>query len=426
MEEILKSQSKLPPQQSILLSFFSVYFFFYIFPFPLGYNGNFDSISNAYNKGFTTIILWLNRIFFHHPIMTAVDNGSGDRAFNYVQVFTMAVLALIAIGIWHLFAKKKHATQILYWLYMYVQLYLSVTLVRYGLIKAIKAQFPFPYNGLTETYAESSPLQLMINFMGYSTVYNAFTGTIEVLAGVLIIFRKTSLIGALIAVAAMGNVVMMNIAYDVPVKLHAIHLLLMAMFIAAPFAGRLRSLFISNAATYIQAPRLIFEYKRNSLIAGGMILLSTLLLYSNLQRTRLKYSVYGDGAFQNTPLFGIYKINRFVKNRDTLLPLITDTLQWKTLTIVYKKRATIKMMNDSTKLCRIVTDTSKGILTLTDQEDTTYLGDFFYQQPDAMHLVLNGKIKKDSVVIWLEKQDLKKFRLVNHEFHWIHESLDTR
>ena len=428
MEDVLTKPSKLSSWQSLLFSFFSLYFFFYIFPFPVGYNGNLDSLTTGYYKAFNTLIVWFGHIFFHRSITNITDNGSGDRAFNYVQAFTMFVLALIGIIIWYFFVKRKSATRILYWLYLYTQLYLSVTLVRYGLEKIIKAQFPFPYYGLTETYAESSPMRLMINFMGYSTSYNLFTGAIEVITGWLILFRKTSLTGALIAVAALSNILLMNIGYDVPIKLHVCNLLLMALYIATPFAGSLCHLFVSDKPIHhtTNPDSFIYHKKRNPVVTGGMMLLASLLLYSNLQLTRLKYKTNGDGAFENTPLFGIYNVRTFIKNNDTLLPLITDTSQWKTLSIIYKKRATVRMMNDSTNQCRFVTDTSTKTMVLTDQDDTAYQANFIYKQPDAMHLVLNGKVKNDSVEIWLEKQDMKKFRLVNHEFHWIHESLDNR
>jgi len=63
---------------------------------------------------------------------------------------------------------------------------------------------------------------------------------------VLLVFRRTSLIGAMLAVPVMANVVLLNFAYDIPVKLYSIHLLIMALAVIAPNAHRLYGVLVQN------------------------------------------------------------------------------------------------------------------------------------------------------------------------------------
>jgi hypothetical protein len=67
--------------------------------------------------------------------------------------------------------------------------------------------------------------------MAASTAYTFFCGLTEVTAGTLLLFRRTLTVGALVAVAALVNIVLLNFCYDVPVKLYSSHLLMMALFL---------------------------------------------------------------------------------------------------------------------------------------------------------------------------------------------------
>jgi hypothetical protein len=134
---------------------------------------------------------------------------------------------------------------------------------------------------------------------------------------------------------------------------------------------------------------------------------------------RHQYSVSGDGSFKETPLFGIYTVKKFIENNDTSKSVIADTIQWKTLNIFFPKKASIETMNDSVRMYSFTADTlSKKI----QFNAANYKSSFSYFKPDSTHLILNGKIKDDSVYILLEKQDMNKFLLLNRKFHWINES----
>ena len=85
--------------------------------------------------------------------------------------------------------------------------------------------------------------------MGHSAGYTIFTGVIEVLGGALLLFRRTTTLGALIVTGAMVQVAALNYAYDVPVKQYSAVLVLMALFIAAPDLRRVADVLVLNRAT---------------------------------------------------------------------------------------------------------------------------------------------------------------------------------
>lgn len=84
---------------------------------------------------------------------------------------------------------------------------------------------------------------LLWTFMGASMAYTIFAGSAEALAVLLFIPRLATL-GGLAAMAVLTNVFMLNMCYDVPVKLYSFNLLMMAMFLVAPNVRRLVGLLV--------------------------------------------------------------------------------------------------------------------------------------------------------------------------------------
>ncbi len=71
-----------------------------------------------------------------------------------------------------------------------------------------------------------SPMRLAWLFIGYSVPYEIFGGLLETVSGLLLSFRRTQLLGSLMTLATIGNVVMINFCYDIPVKLFSSQLFL--------------------------------------------------------------------------------------------------------------------------------------------------------------------------------------------------------
>ncbi len=410
--------------QKLLFRFFAAYFFIYIIPFPIGFIPFTDTLFTWFNGIWDWLVPWAGKNMLHlsYPI-TVMPNGSGDTTYNYVQLFLFAFLAIITAIIWSVADRKRKSYDLLlYWIMVYVRYYLAFTMMSYGFYKIIKTQFPFPFMGLTKTYGDSSPMGLLWNFMGYSTAFNVFTGLADAIGGFLLLLRKTTTFGALFCMTVLSNIVAMNFCYDVPVKLFSSNLLLMAIFIAVPDMKRLINFFFRNKAVPAvnMQPKFYKRWMKITWLAVKVLLIGS-VSYSTITSAWDGYTSYGDEATQKTPLFGVYNVTTFVKNKDTLPRLATDTLQWKQLTLVYADYATIKMMNDSVKGYSFTPDTAAKTVKLFMYSDTTHKSTLHYFNPDATHLVFTGKLNDDSVHIEMQKMDFNNMRLINRGFHWINE-----
>jgi hypothetical protein len=175
--------------------------------------------------------------------------GSADTLAAYVSQVAILVLAFAAGITWSLADRHRTSYVRLHgWLKVLARYALAFTLLSYAFAKILPIQFPHLQSSfLTVSYGQSSPMGLLWRFMGFSPAYTAFAGSSELLPAVFLFFRRTALLGSLLAFVVMLNVVMLNFCYDVPVKLYSLNLLALAVFLIAPEARRLSRIFLLNA-----------------------------------------------------------------------------------------------------------------------------------------------------------------------------------
>jgi uncharacterized membrane protein YphA (DoxX/SURF4 family) len=258
-----------------------LYFVLYNLPFPLN---SVPFVATKYEGLWNKIVPWAGGHFLGLNI-TVFPNGSGDTTFNYVQVLLFLLLATLGTLAWSLLDRARADYKKLdQWLRLYLRLALGATLIMYGSVKVIQAQMPPPpLSRLVEAYGDSSPMGLLWTFMGASRGYNAFAGGAEMLAGLLLFVPGLTTLGSLLAIGVMSNVFMLNMCYDVPVKLFSLHLLLMAVFLAAPDMRRLMDLFVLRRRVQLSVAEPLFQRRwlNRSFLAAqflfGLFVLTTSL-----------------------------------------------------------------------------------------------------------------------------------------------------
>lgn len=189
-----------------------------------------------------------------HPSKTfdfAQSTGSGDRLIDYVGNAVCLLLTGVVVAIWSATDRQRNNYDFLEGLLRAFARYsLALTLLGYGMVKIVPTQFQhLSLSRLDETYGASSPMGLLWNFMAYSTGYTVFAGLMEVLPGMLLLFRRTAPLGALIAFSVLTNIVALNFFYDVPVKLFSLNLLFLSGYLLWPYAQPLWGLLVQNRPT---------------------------------------------------------------------------------------------------------------------------------------------------------------------------------
>ena len=370
------------------------------------------------------IVLWVGKYILNDELKI-VRSGSGDTAFNYMKVLTIAVLSVILAPLIFIIDRKRdHYNVMLYWFFVCLRYYVGFYLITYGFAKIFQSQFPFPHlSRLEQTYGSSSPMGLLWTFMGYSPAYNVFAGMGEVIGGVLLFFRRTTMLGCLIVIVVMSNVLMLNLCYDVPVKLFSSHLILFSIIVLAPNIKGLYNFFILNKRVSL------FNYDlpiRSESLKGHMktariVLKSLVFLIIVINGIRHFQSMGRNTNRNQSPLYGIYNTETFIVNRDTLLPLKTDTNYWNKV-IIDETYMRINTKEDKFLFYKLRLDTNSKTMSLSGLRDNkdTLIHNLTYTD-SKKYLYLKGKWNNDSIHVKLHRKDINNYLLINRGFHWINE-----
>jgi uncharacterized membrane protein YphA (DoxX/SURF4 family) len=343
-----------------------------------------------------------------------------DTRYLYALLTCFLVFSALAAIVWTaLDRKRKEYVALNHWLRVFVRYVLAYLLLHYGIDKVFLIQFPAPGLGrLVEPFGNYSPSSLMWAFIGASKLYTVFGGVAELLGAVLLLFRRTTTLGALIAFAVMFNVTIMDLSYDVGVKLLCFHILLMAMYLVLPDAGRLLNFFFLNRPTH--AARLDpapFAVSRRGLLVAFKLCVILLLIVPLTLREWKSYRQIGEGATK-PPYYGLYDVDTFALNGAVLPPLTTDATRWRSIVFDTPNTVLLRHMDDSQTAYRMHFDTAQQSMTIDAPGEAADKSVLRISSPQNA-IELRGTFAGAPVSITAHRVERSSFTLVNRGFHWI-------
>jgi hypothetical protein len=365
---------------------------------------------------------WVAQHLFHlsGARITYFPTGSGDTTLDYVQNFLFVVIALLGTLVWSALDRKREQYDTIYvWLRLFLRFTLAVTLFGYGISKIVPVQFgQLTLMQLVERYGESSPMGLLWTFMAASTPYTIFGGLAEAAAATLLLFRRTALLGALVAAGVLLNIVMLNFCYDVPVKLYSTNLLLMVLFLLLPDASRLANVFVFNRTAppaELTRPHFSRRWMRVSAKAVTLAFFAYFVAFAAWGRwSRFEPSKAGDAP----PIYGTYDVDALSLNGKPAVPTDKANPAWKQVTAGY--RSWVIQNTDGAQPVFSPYFEKGNLVYLYSWKTRSYIK-LNYLQPDAQHLVLTGHLGGKSLEVRLHRTTQTQFLLTSRGFHWISE-----
>lgn len=424
----------------------AVYFVLYVFPFPLGYV---PWAGQYVDRGVTWLwkaaVPWVGtHVLGLEGEMFLGPTGSGDTTFDYVRLLLMAVLAVAGAAVWSLAdRRRRHYARAARWLETGARYYLGSVMLTYGILKVIPSQFSTPsLTRLLTAYGDSSPMGLLWTFMGASPAYTVFAGLGETVGGLLLFFRRTRLLGALVVIGVMSNVAVLNYAYDVPVKLFSTHLLLLAIGLAALHARRLAAFFLRNETAPPALHRPLFRARRLNLGARvlGLALVGSVAWTMGSQGWT-GYHTWGAGR-PRPAIWGIHDVESFVADGELLPPLLTDEVRWRAFIVdralptklgdeTWPGFISVRRMDGTFRGSAIELDEEARTISRLPEEQKTVAAAreagvevtdvLQWGRPAPDRLVLRGTWDGRQIEVHLTERDLSKMELTGRGYHWISE-----
>ncbi|MES2429366.1 MAG: hypothetical protein V4556_00435 [Bacteroidota bacterium] len=406
-------------QHKIIRNFILLFAILFIItvPFPHEYIPDTGAFINPLSEA----LVRLTAQYIFHIQHAYTSQLVSDSTGLYIHVFNLLIISLIVIVTMNLIIKKNY-DKIFYWFSIVIIYYLALQLFEYGFSKIFKWQFYLPEPNTLYTTLGNSYRDLMYwTTMGLSRPYTIFAGLLEITAACLLLFKRTRLAGALLAFFVLINVAVINFSYDISVKILSCFLLLLALMIIAPYRKKLFAFFFHqeiinkiNTASIYSHTISKKNYVLIKLIAIAYILFSTLSPY-------FIENNFNDDTAERPAFHGAYDVTLFVRNNDTLLPLL-NTLRWKRAFVHRKKYFITQDMADDMQDYTLMTDTIDHIFILNREADRKQFKLNYTIYPDST-LGLNGIIDNDSLHIQLRQIDIKKLPALQKEFHWTSDDL---
>jgi hypothetical protein len=274
---------------------------------------------------------------------------------------------------------------------------------------------------------ELSPMALLWVFMGFSPAYTSFTGIAEVAGGILLLFRRTATLGALMVAAIMTNVLMLNLSYDVPVKLGAIHLIILALYLVAGDIARLLRFFVMNqtAAPADLGPQArgrwfaVTRWAKAALIGAGLTYLAWDTHSAYVRQTAMREAapVAPQGAYQ------VVSIQR---DGRALPPVDPGEFRWKRVTL-RPGVIGVRGFDGSSHRYKFVGDPLREAMTLfpIDSAGLPIPGEApagtvrLIPTSEVSVMNLTGEFEGHHVDAVLKRQNAADFPLMSRRFRWI-------
>lgn len=368
-----------------------------------------------------------------------VMNGAGDTTRSWMLTGFAVSMSLIGSLAWTALDFRRASYPRLWEvLCIVLRFSLGAQMLFYGMMKVIPLQFPpLQPHLLIQPVGEISPMGLMWRFMSYSPAYVTFTGSVEVLAGLLLLFRRTALLGALLVCAVMTQVLMLNLCYDVPVKLYAAQTLIAGVVLVLPHARRLADIFLFNTAAQPIDLRGPWTDKRWR-IAGNAVKTAWMIgVAASISITILSISRQMGPLATSPAISGVWEVRDFRRDDQDHPPLLTDARRWRFLTLHphFGSASVISMTGEPTWWSFSIVNRDgkadpqalRGTLKLSgtttgpDGKPAPVTNSLDFSTDDSKTLRLSGTLDGAKIDLTATRKDLADFPLIRRGFNWINE-----
>jgi hypothetical protein len=307
-------------------------------------------------------------------------------------------------------------------------------MIVYGLSKVIPMQMPAPrLFTLQQPVGDLTPMRLLWTFMGASPAYESFTGLAELLGGVLLLVPRTVLLGALVCAVDMTMVFMLNLCYDVPVKIMSFHYLVMSLLLVAPDMSRLIDLFVRNrpVAPSRGEPALFARPRLDRGVQAAFFLLGLLMIGLTVREI---VPFYRERNPPPPPLYGIWSVEEFQAD-GRVVPPFTEPESWRRVTfqsagtigttmgielMIGKRQGYAADLDQARKKMRLrkIQRDAQGMPVLDAQKKPKavpgWQAELAVAEPEPDVLVLDGLVDGRRV-----QAKLRKAPLLGRSFHWV-------
>ncbi|MHB8207490.1 MFS transporter [Mucilaginibacter sp.] len=248
------------------------------------------------------------------------------------------LIGIVGGLIWTLVDRKSKSYNLLYyWIRVVVRYRAGIGIIGFGFTKLFPTQMPFPSLGLLNSnFGDFTAQKIYWMSVGVVPWYQVFGGIIEIVAGTMLFFRKTTTFGAILLAGALGDITYVNYAYDGGVHVYAFYFVFLALFLIADDIPKLYNLLILERYTvpvryYPDFKKAWLKYSRVGLKALVFLIFFVILTYTEV--INFKYDPYKQPSTAGVKqLRGNYHVTEFKINGQEIPYSPLDSVRWQQAT----------------------------------------------------------------------------------------------
>jgi hypothetical protein len=363
------------------------------------------------------------------------DISGGETLFFWIQWSWVIAVSLVITAAWSLLAWRRSAAPSLprrsseratAVLRLAVRLALAASMLEYGMTKVIPTQFPAPpLTALVTPAGEMTLSALLWTTIGSAPAYQIATGCVEVAAGVLLLFARTVPFGALLALVSLLQVLLLNLTFDIGVKLVTAHLIVLAIILLVPVARELMTVLVGRAPVESGFSRIgaaaapAIRLKPDSTMVLLPIALGVYLLAT---QTWINWSFWqvGGGGRPKSALYGIWNVARLSVNGQARPAELNDyDRRWRRVIFDAPDVLVFQRTDDSLARYGLSIDEATGTLALTKGGSRRWVSRFTFDRASDERLTLDGEMDGQRIQADLRRMDPSAFPLLNSGFRWV-------
>ncbi len=435
MTESNSQATSWPLYQRVLFRFFCIYFLLstaiwgWLGSIPwLTFLGTF---SNEFSSFYTELF---NEYIYEIKEELVPTRGSGDTSMGWATLYAQLFLSLIISMAWSVLdSKRAHYQWSSLIIRNIVRYYIILFAFIYGVIKIYGLQMPSPSNSYYATdLGHFTGMRFSWNFIGYSKGYEFFSGLMEVFVGIFLLYRRTIVLGSLLGIGVFANVFLLNMSYDIPVKIFSFQLLIACVYIGLNNIPRISRFLILNQSVTPDTSW-NFPYFKPWVKPTHIILKALFVITFAIYPFYSYYEFYT--SFNNrevTPPFegGFYKLQHFIIDGDTIPPELESKIHWQDIAIDQSGRGSMGLVDTSLRVrygrsyfSYELDSTGNTLYIKKSSRDSTSLFEGTYESLNDKDLQLLGTYKGSYKMQVDLIRDDRDYPLARKEFNWMLESV---
>jgi hypothetical protein len=255
---------------------------------------------------------------------------------GYINWLILAGVSTVVTLVWSLVDRKsKNYKTLYYWLHTLVRYRAALGIIGFSFEKIFPTQMPYPSLAhLSTNFGDFSGHKIYWTLIGALPSYQVFGGFVELIPGILLLFRKTATLGATLLIGALLTIAMANLGYDGGVHVYASYFVVLGVFLLWKDFKNIYNLLILERTTipnrfYPEASATIQNLKYGVRATFAIYI----VVFSYLQYLNFRYDPYKQPSTAGVKLLrGSYEVEEFRVNNKSIPYSPVNPVRWQDVT----------------------------------------------------------------------------------------------